>query len=165
MTEPSYFEIITEQKKNRKRKFIHYFTLAGMVITAISAIIALYHRIHLGVSVALSLCVIMSIIFLVNLKIYREEVTELYIIFLNLAIGIGVWLVGREAFMSIFYTSMFLAIGLLLDNKHPLKILFHFCFTIFFAFLTYYVEIPFYKVQKPTIEEANISQKYEFYSV
>ncbi|MCS7076660.1 MAG: HAMP domain-containing histidine kinase [Bacteroidia bacterium] len=162
MNELSYLQIIIDEKKQRKRKFIHYFSLAGIITTLLSAIFGFFYDIRLGINIALSLCIIMSIMFLINLKIYREEIIEAYIICLNIGIGIGVWLVGREAFMSIFYTSMFLAIGLLMDSKSYLKILFHFGFTIFFAFLTYYVELPLHNIEKPAPQQANILKNMNF---
>lgn len=154
MSEINYLHFITQQKQARKQKFIHQFSLAGMLVTFLSALPTLYHGIYVSCIVALSFFSIMTIFWLINRKYYKEWLGELYILIMNIGLGIGIYIVGKATFTGIYYTSVFLVIGFLIDNRNRKKLIFYSVFTVFCAFFTYYVNIP---ISLQTLSEQEIT--------
>lgn len=162
MNENNYLGFITQQKQIRKQRFIHYFSLAGMTVTFISALPSLYHGIYVSSIVALSFCAIMTIFRLINRKYYKQWLGELYIIIMNVGLAIGIYIVGKSTFTVIYYTSIFLVIGFLIDNRNKKKLVFYSLFTIFSALFTYYVDIPAMSLQELSEREIKLIKNMNF---
>lgn len=161
MGENNYLDFITQQKETRKQKFIHHFSLAGMIVTFISALPTLYHGIYVSCIVALAFCVIMTFFWLINRKYYKEWLGELYVIVMNIGLGAGIYIVGRETFTGIYYTSVFLVIGFLIDNRNKKKLIFYAFFTLFCALFAYYVPLPI-RLQNLSEQELTIVRNMNF---
>lgn len=142
MNEPNYLQFIVEQKKIRKRKFTSHFSFVGIIITFISALPTLYHGIYTSAVIALTFCAVMTMFWLINRKYYKEWLCEMYVIIMNIMLGMGIYIVGKNTFTGIYYTSIFLVIGFLIDNRNRKKLIFYSFFTIFCALFTYYIDIP-----------------------
>lgn len=161
MSEFHYPEFLIQQKQTRKQKFIHHFSFAGIIITFISALPTLYYGIYVSSAVAFTFCVMMVIFWLINRKYYKEWLAELYVIIMNIMLGLGVYVVGKETYTSIYYTSIFLVIGFLIDNRNKKKLIFYSIFTIFCALFTYYVDVPLI-MHRLSEQELNIVRNMNF---
>lgn len=142
MSESNYLHFVALQKQARKQKFIHHFSLAGIIVTFISALPTLYHGIYVSSVTALIFCIMMTIFYLINRRYYKEWLGEVYVIVMNIMLGLGIYTVGKDTFTSIYYTSIFLVIGFLIDNRNRKKLVFYSFFTVASALITYYIDIP-----------------------
>ena len=161
MSESHYLDFIAQQKHVRKQKFIHHFSLAGIMVTFISAFPTLYHGIYVSSAVAISFCIVIIIFWLINRKYYRSWLGELYVIVMNIMLAMGIYFVGKNTFTSIYYTTIFLIIGFLIDNRNKKKLIFYSFFTIFCALFSYYVDISI-GLQKLSEQDCNVVRNMNF---
>jgi signal transduction histidine kinase len=103
----------------------------------------------------------MTIFYLINRKYYKEWLGEFYVIVMNITLGLGIYIVGKNTFTGIYYTSIFLVIGFLIDNRNQKKLIFYSLFTVLCALFTYYVNVPI-ALQKLSEQEYSIVKSMNF---